>query len=285
MKNNWASFNGRGEWLRGRPVNAVITEIREETPTVRTFFFDCDFSPHPGQYMMVWVRGVDEIPMSFSYSSGITVQSVGRATEALFSLGPGDSVGLRGPLGVGFSLMDGHLQSQTHGHTSQIQGRILLIGGGVGAAPLALLGEYARERGVKVTSLMGFRCRDDVIFRERFEEVGDLIITTDDGSLGIPGRASAGLDRLDPGDFDQIYLCGPELMMLDVIRRCQDFLEKIQASISRYIKCGIGVCGSCSLDPTGLRVCVEGPVLRADLLAKSELGRYRRGASGEKEEL
>jgi dihydroorotate dehydrogenase electron transfer subunit len=233
---------------------------------------------------MVWVRGVDEIPMSFSYRDGITVQSVGEATEALFRLGGGDSVGLRGPLGNGFSLS---LASNSEDPISEDPisvGHILLIGGGVGSAPLAFLGEVAYGRGAEVTSLMGFRCREDVIFEERFEGIGDLIITTDDGSFGIPGRASAGLDRLDLGDFDQIYICGPELMMLDVIKRCHGFLEKIQASINRYIKCGIGVCGSCCLDPSGLRVCADGPVFRADVLVKSELGRYRRGASGEREE-
>lgn len=251
-----------------RPVNAVIREVAEENPTVRTFRFDPSFDPVPGQYLMVWVRGTDEVPMGFSYQDGITVQSLGEATEALFGLGPGDSVGLRGPLGNGFDL---------------VGDRILLVGGGVGAAPLALLGERAREDGMEVTALMGFRCRSDLIFRSRFNRMGDLVITTDDGSEGVCGRASAGLERLDPGSYDQIYLCGPEPMMIDIIRRCHGSESKIQASINRYIKCGMGVCGSCCLDPEGIRVCVEGPVIRADRLLESEFGRYRRGPSGLKE--
>ncbi len=251
-----------------RPVNAVIREVAEENPTVRTFRFVPSFDPVPGQYLMVWVRGTDEVPMSFSYQDGITVQSLGEATEALFCLGPGKSVGLRGPLGNGFDL---------------VGDRILLVGGGVGAAPLALLGERAREDGLEVTSLMGFRCSSDLIFRSRFEKMGDLVITTDDGSEGVCGRASAGLERLDPGSYDQIYLCGPEPMMMDVILRCRGFESRIQASINRYIKCGMGICGSCCLDPEGIRVCVEGPVIRADRLLKSEFGRYRRGPGGLKE--
>ena len=71
--------------------------------------------------------------------------------------------------------------------------------------------------------------------------------------------------------------------MIDVIRRCHGLESKIQASINRYIKCGMGVCGSCCLDPEGIRVCVEGPVIRADRLLESEFGRYRRGPSGLKE--
>jgi dihydroorotate dehydrogenase electron transfer subunit len=254
--------------MSSKPVNVVIREIREETTDIRTFFFDRSFQVIPGQYLMVWVRGVDEIPMSLPYQDGITVLSVGEATEALFDLKVGDSVGIRGPLGNGFALTGD---------------RILLIGGGVGAAPLALLGEVAKEKGKDVTSLMGFTCSDDVIFKERFERMGDLLITTDDGSLGICGYTSAGLEDVDLSSYDQIYLCGPEIMMKDVIEKCAGFEDKIQASISRYIKCGIGVCGSCCLDPSGVRVCVEGPVIRADKLLDSEFGMYRRGPSGQKE--
>jgi len=251
-----------------KPINAVIERVREETPTVRTFFFDPALDPVPGQYLMVWVRGADEIPMSFSYPNGITVQRVGDATEALFSLGEGDSIGIRGPLGNGFSL---------------IGDSILLIGGGLGGAPLSLLGEVAKDQGIDVTALVGYRCCEDVLFKERFEKMGELVITTDDGSLGTCGRTSAGLSCLDLEDFDQIYLCGPEPMMWDVIQKCKGFEEKIQASINRYMKCGMGICGSCCLDPDGFRVCIEGPVIKADRLLESEFGRYRRGPSGSKE--
>jgi dihydroorotate dehydrogenase electron transfer subunit len=248
-----------------RPKNARIVEIVRETPAVRTLRFDLDLDPVPGQYLMVWVRGVDEVPMSISYRNGISVQLVGEATRAIFDLEVGESLGLRGPLGNGFSLLGD---------------KILLVGGGVGAAPLALLGEAASERGVEVTTLLGFRCCDDLLFRERFERIGELVITTDDGSEGICGRASAGLELLNVQDYDQIYLCGPEPMMADVISRCQGMETKIQASIDRYFKCGMGICGSCSIDPSGIRVCVEGPVIRADRLAGTEFGRYRRGPSG-----
>ena len=95
--------------------------------------------------------------MSFSGPDTITVQSVGEATQALFSLGAGGSIGLRGPLGNGFKLRGE---------------KILLIGGGVGTAPLAFLGEQAKEANAKVTSLLGFRSREDIIFQKRFETLG-----------------------------------------------------------------------------------------------------------------
>ncbi|VVB68748.1 Sulfhydrogenase 2 subunit gamma [uncultured archaeon] len=250
-----------------RPIDSLIQEVRLEAPFIRTFRLDRQLDPAPGQYVMVWVRGVDEVPMSFSGPDAITVQSVGLATQALFRLGAGCSIGLRGPLGKGFVLRGE---------------KILLIGGGVGTAPLAFLGEQARDAGLEVTSLLGFRSSEDLIFQSRFQALGDTIITTDDGSFGIPGRVAIGLKELDLDEFGQIYLCGPELMMWDIISRCQDRASMIQACINRYFKCALGICGSCCLDPEGLRVCVEGPVVMADRLLESEFGRYRRGPSGGK---
>ena len=205
--------------------------------------------------------------MSFSGHHTITVQSVGEATQALFRLGAGSMVGLRGPLGSGFILRGK---------------RILLIGGGVGTAPLAFLGEQAKVAGMRVASLLGFRSIDDLIFQERFEALGDTIITTDDGSLGIQGRVASGLKKLNLFDYDQIYLCGPEMMMWDIISRTREHANKTQACINRYFKCATGICGSCCLDPEGLRICVEGPVLMADRLLESEFGQYRRGPTGGK---
>jgi dihydroorotate dehydrogenase electron transfer subunit len=252
-----------------RPANAIIQEVRSEAQAIRTFRFDLNLDPAPGQYAMVWIRGVDEIPMSFSAEDMITVNAVGDATSELFKLGAGSSVGLRGPLGNGFVLRGK---------------KILLIGGGVGVAPLAFLGEQAKSAGLEVTSLLGFRSSQDMIFHSRFRSLGDLIITTDDGSLGIHGRVAAGLRELDLFDYSQIYLCGPELMMWDIISRARDQANEIQACINRYFKCALGICGSCCLGPDGIRTCVEGPVVMANRLLNSEFGRYRRGPTGGKGE-
>jgi dihydroorotate dehydrogenase electron transfer subunit len=250
-----------------RPINSIIQEVISEAPEVRTFRLDRELDPAPGQYVMVWIRGVDEVPMSFSGPDTITVQSVGEATKALFQLGAGNSLGLRGPLGNGFILRGE---------------KILLIGGGVGTAPLAYLGEQARSQGIEVASLLGFRSKDDLIFESRFEALGDTYITTDDGSAGIHGRVAEGLKALNLFEYDQIYICGPEMMMWDIITRTREHAGKTQACINRYFKCAAGICGSCCLDPEGLRVCVEGPVIMADRLLESEFGRYRRGPSGGK---
>jgi dihydroorotate dehydrogenase electron transfer subunit len=251
-----------------RPLGARIIEVRKETAEVKTLRFDLSLDPAPGQYAMVWIRGVDEIPMSFSGPNEITVHAVGEATRALTALQPLGCVGLRGPLGKGFILRGD---------------RILLVGGGVGVAPLAFLGEVAKKAGIDVTSLIGFRSARDALFIERFERLGRTTVTTDDGSLGIRGFVSVGLSELDLKEFSQIYLCGPEPMMWDIILRAGEMAGRIQASINRHFKCALGICGSCCLDPDGLRVCVEGPVVMADRLMEPEFGRYRRGPSGGKE--
>ncbi|MDP2797861.1 MAG: dihydroorotate dehydrogenase electron transfer subunit, partial [Methanoregula sp.] len=96
-------------------VPVTIARVKTETPAIRTFVFKESFPHAPGQFVMVWVPGVDEIPMALSYENSITVQKVGDATSALFNLGPGAKLGIRGPFGNGF----------TRGE------KMLAIGGGV----------------------------------------------------------------------------------------------------------------------------------------------------------
>ena len=232
-----------------KPVNAVITKVVDETPIVKTFFFDTSFELIPGQFVMVWIRGVDEIPMALSYENAITVQKVGPATSALFELKECDSVGIRGPFGKGFDIKNGD---------------IILVAGGVGAAPLAPLAEKAGAAGAKITTLLGAKTKDELLFRERFEAVGEVRIATDDGSEGKHGYVTQLLD--DEKNYDQIYCCGPEIMMKKVLDKVAP--EKAQFSLHRYIKCGLGICGACCVD--GLRVCKDGPVFTGDVINKTE---------------
>jgi len=244
-----------------KPVDAVIIKVVEETPTIRTFLFDKSFKPEPGQFVMVWIRGVDEIPMALSCDNAITVQKVGPATTSLFELREGDSMGIRGPFGNGF----------------QIKGsNILLVAGGVGAAPLSPLAEKASLQGLKVTTLLGAKTKEELVFRERFEAAGKVMVATDDGTAGKHGYVTQLIDGMK--DYDQIYCCGPEIMMKKILDKVQP--EKSQFSLHRYIKCGIGICGACCVD--GQRVCKDGPVFTGEFLKKSEFGLYRRNECGEK---
>src|SRR5512136_2992990 len=102
------------------PVPVSILQVKKETSLIRTFVVDRSFAFSPGQFVMVWVPGVDEIPMALSSLNSITVQKVGDATSALFAMKPGDKLGIRGPFGNGFALGE----------------KVLAVAGGVGAAPL-----------------------------------------------------------------------------------------------------------------------------------------------------
>lgn len=157
--------------------------------------------------------------MSISYRDGITVQLVGEATREIFDLEVGESLGLRGPWATA---------SPSPARRSSSSGA------GWGAAPSPSSARLRPKRGAEVSTLLGFRCCDEILFRERFERIGELVMTTDDGSQGICGRASAGLPALHLQEFDQIYPCGPEPMMADIIGRCPGMETKIQASIDRY---------------------------------------------------
>ncbi|WOF15690.1 dihydroorotate dehydrogenase electron transfer subunit [Methanoplanus sp. FWC-SCC4] len=241
-----------------------ITKIIEETPGIKTFEFDRDFEFLPGQFCMVWIPGVDEIPMGLSSKNSITVQKIGEATSALFNLKAGDLIGIKAPLGNGFSLKEG---------------RTLAIAGGVGAAPLRPLALL----GIADAFLLGARTKEDLVYAEELSELTDLHIATDDGTFGHHGFVTDLLSEVDPLSFDTICVCGPEIMMAGILRILESLgiAEKGQFSLVRYMKCGVGICGSCCLDDDGLRVCRDGPVFTGDkLLKSSEFAKYSRDASG-----
>jgi len=254
-----------------RPISAKILEIIEETPTIRTFRLDTDdwLRGRPGQYLMVWVRGVDEVPMTLSYDNGITVQKVGDATGAMFELKVGDSIGIRGPYGNGWELVGDD---------------ILLISGGVGSAPLAPLAEKAAAAGVKVTAIAGYRSKGEVHFEDRFRKAGETHITTDDGTYGQKGFVTGLMTNMNLSKYSQIYCCGPEKMMYRALGILDGhrLAACAQFSVQRYLKCGIGVCGSCCIDPDGLRSATGRPRIqgRSTLNTESERMPGMRAAGG-----
>jgi dihydroorotate dehydrogenase electron transfer subunit len=241
-----------------------IENVVQETPFVRTFTFSRSFAFSPGQFVMVWIPGIDEIPMALTSPNSISVQKVGDATSALFALGEGDMLGIRGPLGRGFTAV----------------GKTLAVAGGIGAAPLLPLA----EQGKVDTFLIGARTAAEIPFRDRLQVCTNLSVATDDGSTGTHGFVTALFDAYPPEDFSSICVCGPEVMMRTVLDRLEKtgIAERGQFCMQRFMKCGIGVCGSCCIDPNGLRVCTEGPVVRGDLLTGSEFGKYQRDATGQR---
>ena len=258
------------------PLRVVsIEEKRREGENVYTLFFrDLPCSQaQAGQYVMVWHPKAGEVPMSLSTIdhqgvSSVTIQNVGPTTALLCALEPGEKLGIRGPYGKGFKALGE---------------RPLMVAGGTGASALLPLVRLLKKRGSKPKFILGGRTRKNLIHTEELGDLlgDDLFISTDDGSMGYPGYAS-GYARilLDQQRFDHIYTCGPEPMMVKVFLDAERHQTPIQASLERYIKCAVGLCGSCAIGP--FRVCRDGPVFDTRMLRliSSEFGIKRMDASG-----
>jgi dihydroorotate dehydrogenase electron transfer subunit len=257
-----------------------IKETKQENPSVRTLTFEektC-LEASPGQFVMVWVPGLDEIPMSISCTSAgdvsISVEKLGQATSALHRMKKGDLMGVRGPFGNGFSMTK--------------KGNILIVGGGTGLIPLTFLGEQLADLDVKMTFLTGAKAKNELLFLDRIESIvqkahGRIIVTTDDGSYGTKGVVTQPAeDLMKKEEFDMVYACGPEPMIHKMFSLAQTYDVPLEVSLERLMRCAIGICGSCVLG--GFRVCVDGPVFTREQLrqVKEEFGRFRLDFDGRK---
>ena len=255
-----------------------IKETRQENSGVKTLTFEektC-LEASPGQFVMVWIPCVDEIPMSISCVSAkgvsISVEKVGQATSALHRMKEGDLIGVRGPYGNGFSMTK--------------KGDILMVGGGTGLIPLTFLGEQLARLDVKITFLTGAKTKNELLFLDRIESFvqrarGRMIVTTDDGSYGIKGIVTQPAeDLMRKEEFDMVYTCGPEPMMHKMFSLAETYDVSLEVSLERLMRCAIGICGSCVLG--GFRVCVDGPVFTREQLqqVKEEFGRFKLNFDG-----
>ncbi len=254
------------------PQTVRIREIRDEARTIRTFVLDAEIpDAEPGQFIMLWLPGVDEKPMSIAQPSPltITVARVGPFSTELYQRQVGDQVGWRGPYGCGFSLP----ASQNH--------PALLVSGGYGVGPLYFLAMQAVEHGIPTTVALGARTALDLPYVEQFRALKvDLILATDDGSLGHRGYITDAISEFTTRNSEfTIYACGPEPMLVTLHRLCRERDIPGQLCLERYMKCGFGICGQCSLD--GLLVCQDGPVLDAVQLDDlQDFGHTHRSATG-----
>ncbi|MFX1510894.1 MAG: dihydroorotate dehydrogenase electron transfer subunit [Promethearchaeota archaeon] len=264
-----------------RPIVGPIQEIREQTPRTKSFTLvapEIARSAIPGQFLMVWIPGVDEIPMSISSTknpSGLVefaVAKVGPATEALHQMKEGELLGLRGPLGHGFTFP-----------RSIDKGPILVVAGGCGSPPLAFATELAVKKGHEIHVALGATTRAELLFRERFDKHAQkVIVATDDGTDGIQGTSiDAAAFHLDVDSRYALCLaCGPEGMLTSLVDLLTKYPIPLQLSLERYMKCGVGLCGHCIIDTKGTRVCHEGPVFDAKTLKKTDFGKWKRDSTG-----
>jgi dihydroorotate dehydrogenase electron transfer subunit len=254
----------------------TIIQVVTESPSVKTFIFidkQCA-NAKPGQFIMLWIPGIDEIPLSILNAKedgviSVSVKAVGDATRHLHDMTAGATIGVRGPFGNCF----------TENH-----GRVLLVGGGTGTAPLLFLAQKLAPKTQKLSFVVGAKSKNELLFVEELNKVcqeKSLIATTDDGTYGLQCLVTQPLaELLDKEKFDMIYTCGPEIMVKKIFDLAQKCKLPMEASLERLMRCGIGLCGSCVIGK--YRVCKDGPVFNAAQLneIKDELGISKLGFDG-----
>lgn len=248
------------------PTMASVASVVGDLADTVTFSIDLPpelAMPLPGQFAMLWVPGVGEIPISYS---GIgpgrrvdhTVRAVGPTSAAMVALGPGDPIGVRGPFGRGWQLDD------------LVGTDVLIVAGGLGLAPLRPVVEAAGELGARsVRLLVGARSPDAVLYTDQIEQNWaplHPVVTVDvadadwRGPVG-PLRIDLAGSLADPANTSAL-VCGPEIMMQVLGRRFEQIgvrRDRIQVSLERNMQCGVGHCGHCQLGP--VFACVDGPVV------------------------
>ncbi len=219
----------------------------------------------PGQFVEVSMEGVDGVllrrPISINFVDRehnelwLMVAMVGRGTQYLGQLQQGDTVNCILPLGHGFTMpADG-------------SERLLLVGGGVGVAPLLYMGAEMQRQGCEPTFLLGARSKADLLELEHFRRYGRVCITTEDGSEGERGFVT-NHSLLNKETFDRIAVCGPKPMMMAVARYAAKANVECEVSLENRMACGLGAC-LCCVEKTvrGNRcVCKDGPVFNVKQL-------------------
>jgi len=256
------------------PKLVKIKKIIKENQKVKTFIFEERIKAIPGQYLMIWLPGVGEKPFSITNPDPLTIiiARVGPFSTALHKLVLGKKLGYRGPIGRGFKI---------------VGEKILLVGGGYGAAPLYFLAQEAVKKKKKIFIVLGAKKKGELLYEKRFKKLGaKVFITTDDGSCGRKGLATdIGEEIIKKEKIDRVYSCGPEKMMDVLGKICQRLKVPCFLSLERFMKCGgLGICGQCEIN--GVLVCQQGPVFNYRFLLKlPDFGHIRRDQAGLKVKL
>jgi dihydroorotate dehydrogenase electron transfer subunit len=254
----------------------TIEKVIDETPTVKTLVFSDSIMPNvlPGQFAMVWIPGINELPMSVMISkesgkAAFTVRKHGLASTGLFNIKVGEKIGIRGPYGNAFDIK---------------QGKLLLVGGGTGLVPMMRLLTHVKSTD-DVTVLIGAKSKDEVFFEDLANDLlqnnpHNVIISTDDGSYGEKGFVTDIVEKLvNESHFDGVYTCGPEKMMYKTVQSAHSRGIFVQASLERMMKCGVGICGSCCVGED--LACKDGTIFDGNHLSQNnEFGYSYRNKAG-----
>ena len=261
-----------------RPIPAEILEIITETPTIKTFVLEPkeDIGFKAGEFMEVTVPGLGEAPFTPSSSPSVkdkidfTIMNVGRVTDAMHRMGQGGMLGIRGPLGKGYPL-------------DAWKGKeILIVGGGVGGAPLRALFLALVERlgdFKKILYCYGARTPQDLVYKKQILDEWakldpkkiEIRVTVDEGDATWKGNVGVVTTVVKDLGLDLSnsigVVCGPPIMMKFATFRLVELGypdESIYLSMEKNMSCGIGKCGHCMLGE--YMVCKDGPVMTYDLI-------------------
>ncbi len=292
--------------IKDRRITLPISSITEETDEVKTFTFRTDIPSAPGQFIMLTDFNGGEKPFSISGRESlngemhlsVTIKRIGAFTSRLFTMKEGDFVSIRGAYGSSFFIPA--RDSAGRGGTEPEDFKAVLCGGGFGLPPLFYLAGHLLAAGVRADNIRvisAARTEDELLFEDRFDAAGLPYIGAaetlsdaenasiePDGCGRICGTAADALSAVMADDGygspDFLYASGSDLMMKSLVPQIPESTE-YQFLFERYMKCAIGICGSCAVDPTGLRICTEGPALRREQVEQLEdFGVYKRAASG-----
>lgn len=240
------------EWLNAKNVLLTLTASQQMPEML------------PGQFVEVRIDNAPDVflrrPISIHFFDSqknllyLMVQVVGKGTKRMAALNVGDVLNLILPLGNTFSIPE----------SSQ---RLLLVGGGVGVAPLLYLGAELKKKGHRVTFLLGARTANDLLRMEAFKGYGDVYVTTEDASWGEKGFVTQH-SLLQQQNFDFIYTCGPTPMMQAVARYAKEKGIPCEASLENTMACGLGACLCCVTDTQHGHKCVcsDGPIFNINEL-------------------
>lgn len=235
--------------ISNRPVDALSKVYQMELS-------GCSEEQRPGQFVNIELDGLFlRRPISVcDWKDGVLTllyKLVGKGTALMATLQPGARLDVLCSLGNGFDI---DIPSPT---------RPLLVGGGIGTAPLYLLARRLKERGVSPTVILGFNTASEIIYEKEFKALGlRTMVTTVDGSYGTPGFVTDALPLLASG-YDYCYACGPMPMLRALAPK---LASPAQFSLEERMGCGTGICMGCTCPQlTGTkRICKDGPVFRLD---------------------
>ena len=218
----------------------------------------------PGQFVQVEVPDSKNVflrrPISINFVDydrqelWLLVRDAGEGTHRLVEMPAGQVLNLVLPLGRGFTLPEGK------------EMKLLLVGGGVGVAPLLYLGAELKKGGFAANFLLGARSATDLLEKEEFSRYGNLYLSTDDGSFGEKGLVTQNSALCQ--SWDMIYCCGPMPMMKAVAAYALRNGVECEVSLENRMACGIGACLCCveDTDKGNQCVCTEGPIFNVKQL-------------------